>query len=128
MTHPTPTERKPHEPAPHPRLHRRLRRPPRPGPPPAPPGPPRRPRGPPPLPQGPPLLFIGVPEPKTLKNRLHLDLEAAPGSTRDTEVERLLALGATLLHDLRGGRSTDWAVLADPEGNEFCVGRADHEP
>jgi len=65
------------------------------------------------------LLFIQVPEPKQAKNRIHLDLEPVDG-TREDEVERLLALGATLVADRRrpdGG----WATLADPEGNEFCV-------
>ncbi|GAA1920967.1 VOC family protein [Nocardioides lentus] len=65
------------------------------------------------------LLFLEVPEPKSVKNRLHLDLEPVDGG-REEEVDRLLALGATLLDDRRrpdGG----WAVLADPEGNEFCV-------
>ncbi|MFD3685936.1 VOC family protein [Nocardiopsis sp. NPDC058631] len=80
-----------------------------------------------PLPQGPPLLFIRVPEPKATKNRLHLDLHAAPGTTRDTEVARLRALGATLVDDLRQGDGTGWAVLADPEGNEFCIVRGEHE-
>jgi len=65
------------------------------------------------------LLFIRVPESKTVKNRMHLCLRPADRS-RDEEVERLLGLGATMVTDLRepdGG----WAVLADPEGNEFCV-------
>jgi hypothetical protein len=65
------------------------------------------------------LLFLRVPESKTVKNRMHMCLRPVDRS-RDEEVERLLGLGATLVHDLRepnGG----WAVLADPEGNEFCV-------
>jgi hypothetical protein len=62
------------------------------------------------------LLFVVVPETKTIKNRLHLDLR---GDDRDAEVDRLLALGATRA-DVGQGDQT-WVVLADPEGNEFCV-------
>ena len=68
------------------------------------------------------LLFLRVPEPKTVKNRLHLCLQ--PDIPRDEEVERLLGLGATLVNDLRNPDGTGWAVLADPEGNEFCVLRS----
>jgi hypothetical protein len=68
------------------------------------------------------LLFIEVPDEKVVKNRLHLDLEPAEG-TRDDELARLLAHGATQVADLRGrfGPGTGWVVLADPEGNEFCI-------
>jgi hypothetical protein len=69
------------------------------------------------------LLFITVPEPKTVKNRVHLDLMPTD-RTRDEEVERLLALGATLVADHRRRDGTGWAVLADPEGNELCVERS----
>ncbi|WP_157977412.1 VOC family protein [Streptomyces triticisoli] len=69
------------------------------------------------------LLFITVPETKTVKNRVHLDLQPQD-RTRDEEVERLLALGATLVADHRNPDGTGWAVLADPEGNEFCVERS----
>ena len=62
------------------------------------------------------LLFVPVSEPKTTKNRLHLDFRP---DDRDAEVERLLALGATRA-DIGQGEQT-WIVLADPEGNEFCV-------
>ena len=62
------------------------------------------------------LLFVSVQEPKTTKNRLHLDFRP---DDRDAEVERLLALGATRADVGQGERS--WVVLADPEGNEFCV-------
>jgi predicted enzyme related to lactoylglutathione lyase len=72
------------------------------------------------------LLFIEVPEGKAVKNRLHLDLVPTDG-TRDEEVTRLLALGARLVDDLRRPNGTGWAVLADPEGNEFCVLRSDAE-
>ncbi|CAG7843872.1 hypothetical protein USB125703_00085 [Pseudoclavibacter triregionum] len=63
--------------------------------------------------------FLRVPEPKTVKNRMHLCLRPVD-RTRDEEVERLLGLGATMVNDLREPDS-GWAVLADPEGNEFCV-------
>jgi hypothetical protein len=69
------------------------------------------------------LLFITVPEPKTVKNRVHLDLMPTD-RTRDQEVERLLAVGATLVADHRRPDGTGWAVLADPEGNELCVERS----
>lgn len=64
----------------------------------------------------PSILFISVPEAKTVKNRLHLDFRP---EDRDAEVERLLALGATRADVGQGDES--WVVLADPEGNEFCV-------
>ena len=69
------------------------------------------------------LLFVTVPEPKTVKNRVHLDLQPTDRS-RDEEVERLLALGATPVADHRRPDGTGWAVLADPEGNELCVERS----
>jgi predicted enzyme related to lactoylglutathione lyase len=71
------------------------------------------------------LLFIPVPvpEPKTVKNRLHLDLVPVE-RTRDEEVERLLGIGATLVDDQRRPDGTGWVVLADPEGNEFDVERS----
>jgi hypothetical protein len=62
------------------------------------------------------ILFVPVDEPKDRKNRLHLDFRP---DDRDAEVERLLALGATRA-DVGQGEQT-WVVLADPEGNEFCV-------
>ena len=65
------------------------------------------------------IFFQPVPEPKTAKNRMHLDLHTADGQ-RDAEVERLIGLGATFLHDGRQGPYA-WVTLADPEGNEFCV-------
>jgi hypothetical protein len=72
------------------------------------------------------LLFIEVPEAKTVKNRLHLDLVPVEG-TRDEELQRLLALGARAVDDLRRPDGTGWVVLADPEGNEFCILRSDAE-
>ncbi len=68
---------------------------------------------------GTPLLLAQVPEGKTVKNRLHLDLRSADQAA---EVERLLGLGATRV-DIGQGSQT-WVVLADPEGNEFCILRA----
>ena len=64
----------------------------------------------------PELTFVPVPEGKTVKNRLHIDL--APDD-QDAEVERILALGATRA-DV-GQSDVSWVVLTDPEGNEFCV-------
>jgi catechol 2,3-dioxygenase-like lactoylglutathione lyase family enzyme len=72
------------------------------------------------------LLFIEVPEGKSVKNRLHLDLEPAAG-TRDEELGRLLGLGARVLEDRRRPDGSGWVVLADPEGNEFCILRSDAE-
>ncbi|SOB88984.1 VOC family protein [Streptomyces sp. 1331.2] len=71
------------------------------------------------------LYFNQVPEPKTVKNRVHLCLR--PETSRDQEVERLLALGATWVGDHRNPDGSGWAVLADPEGNEFCVLRSDSD-
>lgn len=71
------------------------------------------------------LLFLKVPETKTVKNRLHLCLR--PEIRRDEEVERLLAAGAAVVDDRRRPDGTGWAVLADPEGNEFCVLRSAEE-
>lgn len=65
----------------------------------------------------PTIMFIQVPEPKTVKNRTHLDLAT---DNREAEVERLLALGATHVHD-KNEWGLEWTTLADPEGNEFCV-------
>jgi len=72
------------------------------------------------------LLFIEVPESKSVKNRIHLDLRPT-NCVRDEEVERVLALGATQVADLRQPDGTGWVVLADPEGNEFCILRSDAE-
>ena len=60
-----------------------------------------------------------MPESKTVKNRMHMCLVPVD-RTRDEEVERLLTLGASVVDDRRNG-DRGWAVLADPEGNEFCV-------
>ena len=66
------------------------------------------------------LVFVSVPEPKVVKNRVHLDV-LPPGSKQDAEVNRLLNLGATVVDDRRHKQPGGWVVLADPEGNEFCV-------
>jgi predicted enzyme related to lactoylglutathione lyase len=74
----------------------------------------------PPAPGHPGLLFLQVPEPKAIKNRVHLDLQP-DDRTRDEEYDRVLGLGATLLADRRRSDGGGWLVLADPEGNEFCI-------
>jgi hypothetical protein len=66
------------------------------------------------------LLFITVPDGKTVKNRVHLDLRPVD-RTRDQETERILALGASLQADHRRPDGSGWVTLADPEGNEFCI-------
>ncbi|MCV2393235.1 VOC family protein [Actinotalea sp. M2MS4P-6] len=68
------------------------------------------------------LLFIRVPEAKSVKNRLHLDLRPADGTDQETELARLLALGATTVDVGQG--DVPWHVLADPQGNEFCLLRS----
>jgi len=77
--------------------------------------------------QGTGLLFIPVPEGKSAKNRVHLDLQPATG-TRDEAVEKALAAGATLVGDFRNRDGSGWVTLADPEGNELCIerGAAEH--
>nr|WP_254705547.1 VOC family protein [Streptomyces vilmorinianum] len=72
------------------------------------------------------ILFVTVPEKKSVKNRIHLDIQPQD-RTRDQEVERLLALGATLVGDHRREGGLGWVTLADPEGNEFCVECSDAE-
>ncbi|UQX01592.1 VOC family protein [Streptomyces sp. RerS4] len=69
------------------------------------------------------LLFIQVPEGKTVKNRVHLDLQPQDRS-RDDEVEHLHALGAKIIGDYREPDGTGWVTMTDPEGNEFCVERS----
>ncbi|WP_329197552.1 MULTISPECIES: VOC family protein [unclassified Streptomyces] len=69
------------------------------------------------------LLFVTVADAKTVKNRVHVDLQPQDRS-RDEEVDRILALGATLVGDHRRPDGTGWVTLADPEGNEFCVERS----
>lgn len=63
------------------------------------------------------VMFIQVPEPKAVKNRVHLDLET---ENRQAAVERLVSLGASVVHD-KDEWGLRWTTLADPEGNEFCI-------
>jgi catechol 2,3-dioxygenase-like lactoylglutathione lyase family enzyme len=79
---------------------------------------------------GPRLFFQQVPEGKSAKNRVHLDVRAAPGLEKDermsaleAECERLVALGATRLSRVEPGvdLSAGHIVMQDPEGNEFCL-------
>jgi predicted enzyme related to lactoylglutathione lyase len=72
------------------------------------------------------MLFIQVPEPKTAKNRIHLDL-GPTDRTRDEEVARLSELGASVIADHRSAEGLGWVVMTDPEGNEFCIERSDAE-
>jgi hypothetical protein len=74
---------------------------------------------------GPTILVLRTPDEKVTKNRLHIDVNATDRS-QDEEVERILALGATRVDIGQGEQS--WVVLADPEGNEFCVLRSTVEP
>ena len=67
---------------------------------------------------GPTIAFVPVPDRKSGKNRLHIDVNPV-GCDQEQEVTRLLALGATRVDVGQGERT--WVVLADPEGNEFCV-------
>lgn len=69
------------------------------------------------------LLFVAVTNPKTTKNRVHLDLQPVD-RTRDEEVERVVSLGATVVADHRRPDGTGWVTLADIEGNEFCIERS----
>jgi hypothetical protein len=66
----------------------------------------------------PSIVFVPVPEPKKVKNRLHIDVTPV-GSAQAAEVQRVLDLGARHA-DVGQGEQT-WVVLADPEGNEFCI-------
>jgi hypothetical protein len=79
-----------------------------------------------PVHKGTALYFQRVPEAKVAKNRVHLDVSPVD-RTRDEEVDRLRALGATLVSDQRRPDGAGWVVLADPEGNEFCVERSEAE-
>ncbi|MGV8978801.1 MAG: VOC family protein [Cellulomonas sp.] len=69
------------------------------------------------------LLFLRVPEAKSVKNRLHLDVRPQDGSDQQAELVRLIELGARPV-DVGQGVVTTWYVLADPEGNEFCLLRS----
>ena len=72
----------------------------------------------------PDLLFLAVPDEKRVKNRWHLDLRP---DDQQAEVERLTALGAHRV-DIGQGDDVHWVVMADPEGNEFCVLRPRPSP
>ncbi|MBP2398274.1 VOC family protein [Glutamicibacter protophormiae] len=65
------------------------------------------------------ICFAQVPEKKSIKNRLHLDLRPQ-GTSQQDEIDRVLALGAQYA-DVGQDDNEDWVVLYDPEGNEFCV-------
>ncbi|HET9849212.1 MAG TPA: VOC family protein [Candidatus Dormibacteraeota bacterium] len=70
--------------------------------------------------QWPRLVFVTVPEPKSVKNRVHLDLMPEKRE-QEAELSRLIALGARIVDDRRKIGPGGWIVLADPEGNEFCL-------
>lgn len=74
-------------------------------------------------PPPPTIVFCAVPEAKTVKDRIHIDV--SPIGSQDAEVERLLALGATRI-DIGQG-DVHWVVMSDPEGNEFCILRSIEE-
>jgi predicted enzyme related to lactoylglutathione lyase len=74
---------------------------------------------------GPSILLLRAPDEKVIKNRLHIDVNATDRE-QDAEVQRVIGLGATMV-DIGQGEQT-WVVLADPEGNEFCVLRSQVEP
>ena len=67
------------------------------------------------------LVFVQVPERKAVKNRLHLDLAPHTGQDRAAEIQALLDRGATRVDVGQDDTVVTWTVLADPEGNEFCV-------
>ncbi|MFJ7208846.1 VOC family protein [Streptomyces sp. NPDC098789] len=69
------------------------------------------------------LLFVRVPDAKSVKNRVHLDI-SPPTGTRDETVAHLVGLGARVLDDQRRPDGRGWVVLADPEGNELCIERS----
>ena len=70
---------------------------------------------------GPGLVFVTVPEGKTVKNRLHIDLAPQLDDDQATMVASLIAKGATRVDLGQDESVVTWVVLADPEGNEFCV-------
>ncbi len=83
-------------------------------------------------PSGPSIVFVSVPEPKTVKDRIHIDVNATDRDQME-EVARIKELGATEVdigqHDGDVGQhEVTWVVLADPEGNEFCVLRSRVSP
>jgi len=74
----------------------------------------------PPAERGPGLVFVSVPDGKAVKNRLHADLAPPPDGDQAAEVRRLEGLGAKRV-DVGQEAGAAWVVMADPEGNEFCV-------
>jgi predicted enzyme related to lactoylglutathione lyase len=74
------------------------------------------------LPDSPGWMFVKVPERKTAKNRCHVDLHTDRRDQVQGEVDRLVALGATVIRDPAEEFGAYWATLQDPEGNEFCIG------
>ena len=70
---------------------------------------------------GPGLIFVQVPEGKTVKNRLHMDLAPQLDDDQGAMVDSLIATGATRVNVGQDDNEVSWVVLADPEGNEFCV-------
>lgn len=68
----------------------------------------------------PSFFFIRVPEPKTVKNRVHVDLASSGEGGREAEIARLIGLGASRVAD-KDEWGHSWTVMTDPEGNEFCV-------
>jgi predicted enzyme related to lactoylglutathione lyase len=72
------------------------------------------------------LLFVPVPEGKTAKNRVHIDLQPE-GMTRDEAVMQAQALGGRVVGDHRNNDGSGWIAMADPEGNEFCIERSQIE-
>jgi hypothetical protein len=76
--------------------------------------------------RAPRLLFQLVPEPKAVKNRMHLDVRIGTDDVETTKAA-LIERGATFLHDGRQGPQT-WVTLADPEGNEFCISQSPPQP
>lgn len=68
-----------------------------------------------------PIIFQRVPEPKVVKNRVHLDYEA---DAMEAEVDRLVGLGGRSIRVVEMGPTMRWTIVADPAGNEFCVAQA----
>jgi catechol 2,3-dioxygenase-like lactoylglutathione lyase family enzyme len=75
----------------------------------------------PPSERGPALVFVPVSEDKTVKNRLHIDVAPPANGDQAAEVRRLEALGARRADVGQDAGTASWVVMADPEGNEFCV-------
>ena len=73
-------------------------------------------------PTSPSWFFARVPEPKTAKNRCHVDLHTEDRPSVQTETDRLVALGATVIRPPKEEYGTYWSTLQDPEGNELCIG------